>query len=463
MFCRKKMNDLNYFEKIESELSLEKSECFGVRWWDLWRYPIYNKYLGKKKVNRARFSISIKRLLLGLLRLKVFLYKKNPIFILRHPRFKIESDRKIDIYTEKISEDLKSRGFEIVFFENPTPQKRALENKTYPLDFIKAFSLIFSSVIFYIFAFKDFSDIEVVLKELGLNAERGLVKRIVVSIIGFKIQVFLLRFFFNLCRPSSLIVVVSSGNEALICAAKLEKVPVFEMQHGSPSRGKLNYDYTSIKSKKYFPDFFLSFGRYFTQDVVFPVECKKIIEIGYPFLCSERKKHYITGKNRYRFDLLIISQPDCDDYICSFLKRFIKECPSDFRFLVQLHPQYFSRKNPYEDFVSDRFVVQDSISSSLYNAFNQSKAALTVYSTAIYEAYYFGLDCYILRGKNCFMDRFINYGAAASLSYTDGYFEFINKKKQPAQCVDIFKDYSTIFFLDNFSSAIAAFEKPKSE
>ena len=65
-----------------------------------------------------------------------------------------------------------------------------------------------------------------------------------------------MRFFFKIKKPKTLFIVVSHTQEATIAAAKSLGITTIELQHGSPVRGKLNYDYTSGIKKKSFPDFF---------------------------------------------------------------------------------------------------------------------------------------------------------------------------------------------------------------
>jgi hypothetical protein len=135
-----------------------------------------------------------------------------------------------------------------------------------------------------------------------------------------------------------------------------------------------------------------------------PSPCKQIINFGYPFLQDKYQK-----LNRIRikkYDLLVLSQPDCDAYIVLFLEKLIKKLPVDFLILVQLHPQYFSKINPYSALECANLTVADSIENSLYEAFSLSKSAITVYSTAIYEAKLFGLKTFILLDKHNYLIEF---------------------------------------------------------
>mgnify|MGYP000934513419 FL=1 len=94
----------------------------------------------------------------------------------------------------------------------------------------------------------------------------------------------LMRFFFKFKKPKLLFVVVSHAQEAIIAAAKSIGITTIELQHGSPARGKLNYDYTSGIKKTNFPNLFLSFGDYWSSNCKFPLDDNKIISFGNSYL-----------------------------------------------------------------------------------------------------------------------------------------------------------------------------------
>ena len=95
-----------------------------------------------------------------------------------------------------------------------------------------------------------------------------------------------------------------AGNEPLIAAAKAAKIPVLELRYGSPARGKLNYDYSSGITKTNFPDYFLSFGQYWSRSLSLPLSSRKIINFGFPYLYQKLNYSEVPKENC----LFVISQ-----------------------------------------------------------------------------------------------------------------------------------------------------------
>lgn len=398
---------LKEFEKIEREMQLDRSIVFNVAWWDLWRYSLYSRSR-KVEVSRKRnVHLPVWRFFQGITRLKCFFVKGQSVVVLRHPRFKKEGHRYIDIYTDIIGRDLEELGYKPLYLEKSTTQSRDLDQgPVYPLDLIAATASLVSKLM-PIFFLKSSSStfIYEVLHRLGVSDPELIRKIIFRSIVSFKVRVLFYRVIIKLTKPRGLFLVVSCGNEDIICAAKKESVVSIELQHGSPTRGKMNYDYSNDIDKTYFPDFFLSFGQFFTNQLDLPSPCKSVINFGYPYL---QDKYRQLGKSWHKkYDLLVLSQPDCDTYIVEFLKTLIKRLPKDFSILVQLHPQYFSKVNPYGLLECPNLEVADSIESSLYEAFSVSKSAITVYSTAIYEAKMFGLKAFVLSDERNYLREFL--------------------------------------------------------
>ena len=89
-------------------------------------------------------------------------------------------------------------------------------------------------------------------------------------------------------------------------AAKSINIPTIELQHGSPARGKLNYDYSSGIRKELFSNWFLSFGEYWQKGCRFSIENNNIISYGFPYLNSQKMQYSkILKENR----MVVISQP----------------------------------------------------------------------------------------------------------------------------------------------------------
>ena len=397
------MGSVENFEEVESRLGLGSSIILGVRWWELVRYNFALSHTNSNRKTVLNLSKTW-RLSASIMRIPAIL-RRVDVVILRHPRFKLEEGKFSDIYTFDLQKDIKSRDLEILIIENPTPQKRALENGVYPLDGIKVISSFMSgflskALVNYITLF----DVGEAIKSYG---ERNLTPSMILKeVLRFKIEVFFYQIIFKITNPKLVFVVVNQGNEALIYAGKKTGIKIAELQHGSPARGKMNYDYSNLDSRSYGPDFFLSFGRFFTKHAPL-ASSTKIVDFGFPYLEKRKSKRCYSEKGKIKFDFLILSQPEVDYRLIEFTKELLSSCGNEIKILVQEHPQYYSKASPYFVFSDDtRVVIKPSIESSLYDALETCRTAVTVYSTSIFEAYYFGLKCIVLDDHRHFLREF---------------------------------------------------------
>ena len=201
----------------------------------------------------------------------------------------------------------------------------------------------------------------------------------------------LMQLFFKLKKPKLLFVVASHTQEAIIAAAKSLGITTIELQHGSPARGKLNYDYTSGITKKSFPDLFLSFGDYWSSNCKFPIDKDKIISFGNPYLYKKINSYsHIAKEDR----LVIISQgfPILVEYAKDISEQFSKKIIVEYK----PHPREHEKEQDYFKELRKAGVVISHKNADLYEIFARSRWQVGVFSTAIYEGLYFGTACFIV-------------------------------------------------------------------
>ena len=222
-----------------------------------------------------------------------------------------------------------------------------------------------------------------------------------------------MRFFFKLKKPKLLFIVVSHSQEAIIAAAKSLRIKTIELQHGSPARGKLNYDYTSGIKKRTFPDMFLSYGDYWSSNCKFPLDERRIISFGNPYLYKKINSYsHIVKEDR----LVIISQglpklaKFAQDISRQFSKKIIVEYKPHPRELYQQEPDYFIE-------LRNAGVVISHKHADLYEIFARSRWQVGVFSTALYEGLYFGTACFVVNTTGAeHMKRLINFDLARLIS-----------------------------------------------
>jgi len=175
----------------------------------------------------------------------------------------------------------------------------------------------------------------------------------------------------------------------LIMAAKELNIPVGEYQHGLLSLAHPAYNYSAQLSdsyKYYMPDFFMSYGAYWTKNSRIPV---KMTEIGNPYLSDTISMH---GQGIKKEQLLYIStafKPEQSVKEILWLNRKLTErgCSVIFR----IHPSETLRlKTVYQPIVDAGIPID---TQPLYDTLKHVKYLFGDYSTVLFEATMF--DCII--------------------------------------------------------------------
>ena len=424
------------FEYIENQLSLDKSIIQGVPWWDKLRYELFNELLIKLKLNenfernktfkiKNFISNKIFTLIYKLKNITKIFSSKSPIWIkkystiiLGHPRRKFENGVYIDPYTDPFI-DLFPKTIDFSVIERTENSRGHISpSKTKNLfyaDILYDLAFIISKFRRLKFNQKDLSTISFLEKSLYNEFACSFdiykkVKKIIQNWLGMYP---LMRFFFKLKSPKLLFVVVSHTQEPIIAAAKSLGITTIELQHGSPARGKLNYDYTSGIKKTNFPNLFLSFGDYWSSNCKFPIKKKNIISFGNPYLFKKINSYSnIKKENR----LVIISQgiPILAKIAQDISKRFSEKIVVEYR----PHPKEFYEKDKSHLIkLKNAGLIVSKENDDLYEIFARSRWQVGVYSTALYEGLYFGVASFILNTSGSEkMERLINLGHARLIS-----------------------------------------------
>ena len=406
---------LEHFEAIEKELQLDDSLIQGVPWWDIVRYPLFQEILHELKLldkseiitNKSpikRKVISFLKILsdvIGLLSPKSPIWlKKNSIVIWGHPRRKFENGLYVDLYADPFVE-LLPKGADVAILERvegdghlePVPTRRL-----FYVERLLSVGKIFSIIKKLTSNLKIDHDVVIQLGDRlseVFSVKIDLEKRVLQSIVSWYGFYPLMRWFFKVKQPSHFFVVVSAGHEAIIAAAKSVGVVTYELQHGSPARGKLNYDYSSGMKKRSFPDWFLSFGEFWSRDLVLPLQEERIIPFGYPYLAKKASEYSNINKENL---LLIISQPVHARALAEFAKEMAEYHKYSIKVEFKPHPAEFYYGEPdYFQKLRDSGVNVSDRNADLYSLFAKARWQVGVYSTALYEGLYFGVACYVLK------------------------------------------------------------------
>lgn len=402
---------LKKFEQIERELKLDQSLIQNVPWWEVVRYTLFLEILNKLGLRNdnsldKNFFFKIIPLLIGIIKSVCnAIFSKSPLWIKKknfiiygHPRRKLEKDIYVDIYTDPFI-DLFPSNTNFTVIEKGLNSNHLTPAKTENIFYSDFFELI-ASLVSRLKKVNVKSNEFLIVSELEKLIEKNFfckidIKKIVKNKIKRWLGIFpIFKFFFKIKKPKLFFIVSSNYNEPIVAAAKSLGIITIELQHGSPARGKLNYDYSSSIKKNSFPDFFLSFGKFWTSDILMPIENKNIISFGFPYLQNKISLY----KNINKEDrLVVISQmynsKELADFAIKINNRFNKKITVEFK----PHPLEYLNEPYHFNILKKNGIIISGQNRDIYEIFAQSKWQVGVCSTALYEGLCFETACFILK------------------------------------------------------------------
>jgi len=173
--------------------------------------------------------------------------------------------------------------------------------------------------------------------------------------------------------------------------AKDRNIITIEHQHGEVDSNNPAYNYSefinnSDKYKQYLPEYFLSYGKYWNEQVNFPV--KKVV-IGNPSYSENIKMLNIYKKNKTtkKKKILIISQGSVSDIMVKITQDLSNMLDlSSFDILFRPHPAEITmfKKKYHNIFIKNSFKIDES--SNIYMSILNADYIVGAYSTALYIA-----------------------------------------------------------------------------
>jgi hypothetical protein len=208
----------------------------------------------------------------------------------------------------------------------------------------------------------------------------------------------LYKLLFRIKKPKSIYLTNSNNKSALIKAAKDSKITTFELQHGLIVKEDLiaHFPFTQEDSLAYFPDKFVLW-----KDLNM---CTSKLPLSHTNIINKPNRHFqnIQERNlniiRKKNQILIVSQPYFSKEILDFVLKNAKELPN-WEFIYKIHPvedptyHQNQKDSGFPDYNNISFVTNNV---SIYNLFSESSYAIGVFSTAVFEAPYFGCKTLLL-------------------------------------------------------------------
>jgi len=179
----------------------------------------------------------------------------------------------------------------------------------------------------------------------------------------------------------------------LIRLCKEMGIATAEFQHGYVGKYHLAYNYALKKDvySLYLPDYFLTFGNYWSSQLArYP---NKKIVIGSPEMRFQLSEHQgIPTKNQ----ILIVSQGAFTSKFVDLTRDLRNRLPKRVRIVFRLHPGEVPFEERYSSLYGKDGITVDK-HSNIFDLIKSSRAVVGLYSTTLFEALPFRKPVYVLK------------------------------------------------------------------
>lgn len=296
-----------------------------------------------------------------------------------------------DIYSKYYMDKLLDDGKEFEVWDMAYNKRHFIEGRNiYYLDLIGALAKIATKVGLYRRNEQNYFQIEKIIDN-ELNIKSGLSDLLLSYESEFESKYRQYHRLLKTRNIEKLYLVVSYAHTALISAAKDLGIQVIEFQHGVINKYHLGYHYPKHSTDEFFPDLLLIWHNMYRNKVRFPVKEDKV---KLNFL-----NHIETFKERCstsieKGSVLIISQGTIGETLSDFILENIGNFV-DTKVYYKLHPGEFLLSKQYASLyklneLSNFSIIRDE--ENVYNLFGKVSTVIGVYSTALYEAVYYGKE-----------------------------------------------------------------------
>ncbi len=350
-----------------------------------------------------RFKILLKRIFINSLIYNPFLdFSKSDILIFESGRKYLVDDSYIDIYTDYILEDFYNEKVTFCKYETNYVYdhltRRSMKNKH--TDFISIASRIISNFISIRIDKDNSVRIKILENEIEqlLNINIDLESVLHSEIKRFKSEYILYNKLFKRKNPKNIYLTSSGDKSPLIKAAKDNNIEVNELQHGLIVKEGLISHFPDVieDSLAYFPDKFFVWKELNMWTSKLPVSQNNIVGF-----TNRHLEYMLKQSSQYKRKLnqiLIISQPYCSQEILKFVMNNLDSMES-WNIVYKIHPSenlsYFSDKNENQFSQYENLAFVNN-TTSIYQLFAESQYVIGVFSTALFEASYFGCKVLLL-------------------------------------------------------------------
>lgn len=397
--------------RLETELDLCDRTVDGVHFWELVRVPVCDhigRELGLLRPSQDRPPNGPIARLRSAASVAGSVITKNPfnaapadVLFIGHPRRRLDDHgRWMDVYCDPIIEDvLRPEGLSSLVVERPflhrhmaPPRTRNLRH----LDAIAALSAMGRTLRRVSLSPNDALLVDELDEQLGdtFGVEVRLRRHVQRALDLRDSQLPLYDKLLEIVAPKLVFIVVSYGNETITEAARARGIPTAELQHGVIAPEHLGYSYPGDLTKRAFPDYFISFGEFWSSWVDLPLPDEKVIDAGFIHFERESARYDDTTPRR---QILFISQKTIGEPLSRCAAELAGRDDHGYDVVYKLHPSELdSWKSSYPWLADAKVRVIDDDDVPLYRLMAESRAQVGVYSTAVFEGLAFGLETYVL-------------------------------------------------------------------
>lgn len=251
--------------------------------------------------------------------------------------------------------------------------------------------------------------------------------------------------------PRAVVLVNSPHLKALVSAARQLGIPSIELQHGSPTVGKLNYDFPVDRSFETFPDFFFCFGTFWTKVSRLPLPSERMPSVGFQYL-RDRVSLYPEAPDAER-RIMTISQPNCRAALAELTLATAQRTDGAFELLWKNHPVEEGMQDETARALEQVGVRILPPSTDLYETIASAGTIIGGFSTALYESVAFGRRPQIVAtGYEDLMSELVTAEAADLVRSADE-MQF-NQRPRPDVVDSLFATRSDSEFLEYIAKAI---------
>ncbi|WP_305984990.1 hypothetical protein [Roseibium sp. MMSF_3544] len=251
--------------------------------------------------------------------------------------------------------------------------------------------------------------------------------------------------------PRAVVLVNGSHLKALVAAARRLGIPSIELQHGSPAIGKLNYDFPAGRRMETFPDFFFSFGKFWTEVSRLPLPLERTPPVGFTYLRDRVSRFPEASDAGTR--IMTISQPTCRAALAAATLASVQRTGGAFELLWKNHPVEEKLQDDVARALEEAGVRTLPPGADLYEAIASAGTIIGGYSTALYESVAFGRRPQIVKtGHEQLMSNLVAADAADLVCSAQ---EITFNRKPRADVVDsLFAMRSDSEILEKFDAAV---------